>query len=73
MENKEFVKQMIALNKTAFDNSFRAMATVYEQNEKNGSNAENDGIKPVKQFKQNLAGGSSSCCRGGYDLFLNLL
>jgi hypothetical protein len=34
MENKEFVKQMIALNKTAFDNSFRAMATVYEQNEK---------------------------------------
>ena len=34
MENKELFRQMIAMNKTAFDNSFNAMTMVYEQNEK---------------------------------------
>lgn len=34
MENKQIAKQMIQFNKTAFDNSFSAMAMVYQQNEK---------------------------------------
>ena len=34
MDHKQIAKQMIQFNKTAFDNSFNAMAMVYEQNEK---------------------------------------
>ena len=34
MDQKQIAKQMIQFNKTAFDNSFNAMAMVYEQNEK---------------------------------------
>lgn len=34
MDNLRIAKQMIELNKTAFDNSFSAMTLVYEQNEK---------------------------------------
>ena len=34
MEHKQIAKQMIHFNKTAFDNSFSAMAMVYQQNEK---------------------------------------
>ncbi len=34
MDNKLIAKQMIEFNKTAFDNSFKAMTMVYEQNEK---------------------------------------
>jgi hypothetical protein len=34
MDQKQIAKQMIQFNKTAFDNSFRAMTMVYEQNEK---------------------------------------
>ena len=33
-DNKQIAKQMIQFNKTAFDNTFRAMTMVYEQNEK---------------------------------------
>ena len=33
MEQKEVLKQMIAFNKTAFDNSFNAMVMVQEQTE----------------------------------------
>jgi hypothetical protein len=34
MDQKSIAKQMIQFNKTAMDNGFRAMAMVYEQNEK---------------------------------------
>jgi hypothetical protein len=34
MDNKQLAKQMIQFNKTIFDNSFRAMTMVVEQNEK---------------------------------------
>jgi len=34
MDPKQIAKQMIQLNKIAFDSSFRAMNMVYEQNEK---------------------------------------
>ncbi len=34
MDNKLIGKQMIEFNKSAFDNSFKAMTMVYEQNEK---------------------------------------
>lgn len=34
MDQKQILKQMIQLNKTAFDNSYIAMAMVQEQNEK---------------------------------------
>ena len=34
MDNQRIAKQMIELNKTAFDNGFNFMNTVYEQNEK---------------------------------------
>ena len=34
MDPKQIAKQMIQLNKTAFDSSFSAMNMVYEQNEK---------------------------------------
>ena len=33
-DQKQIAKQMIQFNKTAFDNSFKAMSMVYEQNEK---------------------------------------
>ncbi len=34
MDSKQVAKQMVEFNKTAFDNSFKAMTMVYEQNEK---------------------------------------
>lgn len=34
MDQKLIAKQMIQFNKTAIDNSFKAMTMVYEQNEK---------------------------------------
>jgi hypothetical protein len=34
MDQKFIAKQMIQFNKTAMDNSFKAMTMVYEQNEK---------------------------------------
>lgn len=34
MDQKQIAAQMIQFNKTAFDNSFKAIAMVYEQNEK---------------------------------------
>ena len=34
IDNKQIGKQMIQFNKAAFDNSFKAMSMVYEQNEK---------------------------------------
>jgi hypothetical protein len=34
MENKELVKQMVALHKTSFENSFKMLATLQEQMEK---------------------------------------
>lgn len=34
MDHKQIAKQMIQFNKSAFDNSFKAMTLVYEQNEK---------------------------------------
>jgi hypothetical protein len=34
MDQKQIVKQMVQFNKTAFDNSFKAISLVYEQNEK---------------------------------------
>jgi len=34
MDNKQLFKQMMILNKTAFDTSFSAMSMVYEQNQK---------------------------------------
>jgi hypothetical protein len=34
IDNKQIAKQMVEFNKTAFDNSFKAMTMVYEQNEK---------------------------------------
>lgn len=34
MDQKQIAKQMVQFNKTAFDNSFKAMSLVYEQNEK---------------------------------------
>lgn len=34
MDHKQIAKQMVQFNKTAFDNSFKAMSLVYEQNEK---------------------------------------
>lgn len=33
-DQKQIAKQMIQFNKSAFDNSFKAMSMVYEQNEK---------------------------------------
>ena len=33
-EPNQMLKQMLDFNKTAFDNSFKAMSMVYEQNEK---------------------------------------
>lgn len=34
LDQKQIAKQMIQFNKSAFDNSFKAMSLVYEQNEK---------------------------------------
>ena len=34
MDNKQLAKQMIQFNKAVFDNSFKAMTMVIEQNEK---------------------------------------
>ncbi len=34
MDHKLIAKQMVQFNKSAFDNSFKAMSLVYEQNEK---------------------------------------
>jgi hypothetical protein len=34
LDQKQITKQMIQFNKTAFDNSFKAMAMVYEQSER---------------------------------------
>ena len=34
MDQKQIAKQMIQFNKTALDNSFKAMTMVYDQNEK---------------------------------------
>jgi len=34
MDQKQIAKQMVQFNKTAFDNSFKAMTLVAEQNEK---------------------------------------
>jgi hypothetical protein len=34
MDNKQLAKQMIQFNKAVFDNSFKAMTMVVEQNEK---------------------------------------
>jgi len=34
MDQKQIAKQMVQFNKTAFDNSFKAMSLVYEQHEK---------------------------------------
>jgi phage-related tail protein len=34
MDQKQIARQMIQFNKTAFDSSFSAMTTAYEQNEK---------------------------------------
>ncbi len=34
MDHKQIAKQMVQFNKSAFDNSFKAMSLVYEQNEK---------------------------------------
>ena len=34
MDQKQMAKQMIQFNKMAFDNRFKAMSMVYEQNEK---------------------------------------
>ena len=34
MDQKQMAKQMVQFNKTAFDNSFKAMTLVYEQNAK---------------------------------------
>lgn len=34
MDHKQIAKQMIQFNKSAFDNSFKAMSLVYDQNEK---------------------------------------
>lgn len=34
MDNQRIAKQMIELNKTAFDNGFNVMNMVYEQNQK---------------------------------------
>lgn len=34
MDQKQIMKQMIQFNKTALDNSFKAMTMVYDQNEK---------------------------------------
>ena len=34
MDQKQIAKQMIQFNKSAFDNSFKAMTMVYEQSEK---------------------------------------
>ncbi|MEE4111703.1 MAG: hypothetical protein V2I40_02740 [Desulfobacteraceae bacterium] len=34
MDNKQIAKQMIQFNKAVFDNSFKAMTMVVEQNEK---------------------------------------
>ncbi len=34
LDQKTIAKQMIQFNKTAFDNSFKAMNMVYEQNQK---------------------------------------
>ena len=34
IDQKQIAKQMIQFNKSAFDNSFKAMSMVYEQNEK---------------------------------------
>lgn len=34
MENKELVKQMVALQKTSFDNSFNMLVTLQDQMEK---------------------------------------
>ena len=33
MDQKEILKQMVAFNKTAFDNSFKTMVMLQEQNE----------------------------------------
>jgi polyhydroxyalkanoate synthesis regulator phasin len=68
MEPKQIAKQMIDFNKTAFDNSFEAMAVLQDQTEKmvnaiieqnalipeEGKKAVNDWIKSYKKGRNDL-------------------
>jgi polyhydroxyalkanoate synthesis regulator phasin len=52
MEPKQIAKQMVDFNKTAFDNSFAAMAVIQEQTEKMVANMlEQTGVFPAEGKK----------------------
>ena len=64
MDNKQIAKQMIEFNKSAFDNSFKAMTMVYEQNEKmleaflgQASWLPEDGRKALKEWMESYKKG----------------
>jgi hypothetical protein len=64
MDNKLIGKQMIEFNKSAFDNSFKAMTMVYEQNEKmldaflgQASWLPEDGRKALKEWMESYKKG----------------
>jgi hypothetical protein len=72
MDQKFIAKQMIQFNKTAMDNSFKAMSMVYEQNEKiAGAFLEQatwlpeDGKKAVKEWM--------NTCKSGCENFKSLV
>jgi hypothetical protein len=72
MDQKAIVKQMIQFNKTAIDNSFKAMSMVYEQNEKmvgvfleQATGLPEEGKKAIKDW--------IATCKTGSENFKSLL
>ena len=64
MDQKQIARQMIQFNKTAFDNSYKAMSMLYEQNEKvadvfmdQASWIPEDSKKAVKDWMQTYKNG----------------
>lgn len=64
MDQKQIAKQMIQFNKTAFDNGYKAMSMLYEQNEKvtgvfmdQASWIPEDSKKAVKDWMQTYKNG----------------
>ena len=64
MDQKQIAKQMIQFNKSAFDNSYKAMTMLYEQNEKvadvfmdQASWIPEDSKKAIKDWLQNYKSG----------------
>ena len=67
MDQKLIVKQMIQFNKTAIDNSLKAMSMVYEQNEKmvgvfleQATGLPEEGKKAIKDWMATYKSGSEN-------------